>query len=335
MKAEHMIVLGFSIVAVALAAAWEARAGKVSKQKTEITTETITTGLNYPRLWLFYNDSEVNAREWADFGARSSHVLNIPILNVFYQSIVKANGDTYKIEVINGLTGLKELLGEDCFPENLKRPGASINVAEEDWIRAAILAKYGGLWLSPSVVALKGFGKLPNDKIIAFGEDDVPMYRSSCPGFRALWVPSGSNPLMMKWEQVIKDRLNNQLGGQQFRGDAKSDWMNMFNGQSDVIMSRKEELVRNSKTQKKLQLEDIFATWMNGEIQFEIPCYAVYMVVPYKDLLERRQFGWIIKTGEEELLESQLVISKILRKTLRPSTLKNSKVGRMEFFVRA
>jgi hypothetical protein len=317
MKTEHMIVLGFAIVAVALAAAWEARSGKLSNSKKEITTETIKMGLQYPRLWLFYNDSEVNAREWADFGARSSHVLNIPILNLFYQTIVKANGDTYKIEVINGLTGLKELLGEDCFPECLKRPSASINVAEEDWIRAAILAKYGGLWLSPSVVALKSFGKLPNDKIVAFGEDDVPMYRSSCPGFRALWVPTESNPLMVEWEKVIKERLNNQLGGLQFRGDAKSDWMNMFNGRPDVIMSRDEELSRNLKTQKKLQLEDIFATWMNGEIQFNIPCCAVYMVVPYRDLLERRQFGWIIKTNEEELLESQLVISKILRKSLK------------------
>jgi len=182
MKTEHMIVLGFAIVAVALAAAWEARSGKLSNSKKEITTETIKMGLQYPRLWLFYNDSEVNAREWADFGARSSHVLNIPILNLFYQTIVKANGDTYKIEVINGLTGLKELLGEDCFPECLKRPSASINVAEEDWIRAAILAKYGGLWLSPSVVALKGFGKLPNDKIVAFGEADVSFFLSRISG---------------------------------------------------------------------------------------------------------------------------------------------------------
>lgn len=315
MKREHLIVLGFGVAVVALAAIWEARSGKLLKTH-EITVDTLKIGMTNPRIWLYYNDSEVNAREWSDFGARSSHVLNLPILNLFYQTIVAVNGNSYKIEVINGLTGVAELLGAESLPQTLKRAGASVNTAEEDWIRTAILAKYGGLWLSPSVVSLKGFGELPKDKIVAFGEDDVPMYTSSCPGFRALWVPVASHPLMVEWEQLIKNRLENQLGGLQVRGDAKSDWMNMFHGNPDVIMNKKAELSRNSKNQKKLQLEDIFGTWMNGAIPFEIPSDAVYMVVPYKDLLDRRQFGWILKSSEQEILDSELVISSILRKKL-------------------
>jgi hypothetical protein len=309
MKTEQYILIGFGIVLVAAAAFWEARAGRI-KQGVEINTDSLKIGLQYPKIWLFYNDSEVNAREWADFGARGSRVLNIPILNLFYQSIVVANPD-YKVEVINGVTGVKELLGEESLPVNLRRFGASVNVAEEDWIRTAILAKFGGLWLSPSVVALKGFGSLP-DKIVAFGVDDVPMYSSSCPGFRALWVPRPSHPVMVEWEQVIKNRLNTQLGGLQVRGDAKSDWMSLC--KKDIIMS-KGELGRNPKTQKKLELEDIFATHI-GMPRFEVPCDAVYMVVPFKDLMDRRQFGWVLKSSEEEILGSELVISEILRKAV-------------------
>jgi len=308
MKTEQYIILGFGVAIVALAAFWEARAGRI-KKGVEINVDSLKIGLTNPKIWLYYNDSEVNAREWADFGARGSHALNIPILNLFYQSIVKANPD-YKVEVINGLTGLKELLGEDVLPLKLRKFGASVNVAEEDWIRTAVLAKFGGLWLSPSVVALKGFGSLP-DKIVAFGTDDVPMYSSSCPGFRALWIPIPSHPLMVKWEQIIKNRLNTQLGGLQVRGDAKSDWMNMFNGRSDVVVS-KDELSRNPKTHKKLELEDIFATSVGT--RFDVPCNAVYLVVPFKDLMDRRQFGWVLKSSEEEILESELVISGILRK---------------------
>jgi len=193
-----------------------------------------------------------------------------------------------------------------------------VNVAEEDWIRTAILAKFGGLWLSPSVIALKGFGKLP-DKIVAFGMDDVPMYSSSCPGFRGLWVPIQSHPLMVKWEQIIKNRLNTQLGGLQVRGDAKSDWMNMFSGNPEVALS-KGELSRNTKSQKKLELEDIFATQV-GASRFELPCDSVYLVVPFKDLMDRRQYGWVLKSSEQEILESELVISDILRKKLTSSKL--------------
>jgi len=308
-KTEQLIVLGFVVAAVGLAAIWEARGGRVKKGPV-INSEMLKIGLNLPKIWLFYNDSEVNAREWADFGSRSSHVLNIPILNLFYQSIVKANGDKYKIEVINGLTGLKELLGEDALPIQLRRPGAFVNTAEEDWIRTAVLAKFGGLWLSPSVVAVKGFGDLPTDKIMAFGQDDVPMYSSSCPGFRALWVPVPSHPLMVDWEKTIKARLDNQLGGLQIRGDAKSDWANMFNGRAQVVVNKEAELSRNVRTQKKLELEDIFAT---GVHHFEVPCSAVYIVVPFKDLLDRRQFGWILKSSQEDILESDLAISNILR----------------------
>jgi hypothetical protein len=311
MKTEQYLILGFGVTAVALAAIWEARAGRL-RRGVEINADSLKIGLHNPKIWLYYNDSEVNAREWADFGARSGHVLNIPILNLFYQTIVTANPD-YKVEVINGLTGVKELLGEQALPVNLKKFGASVNVAEEDWIRTAVLAKFGGLWLSPSVIALKSFGKLP-DKIVAFGMDDVPMYTSSCPGFRALWVPKPLHPLMVRWEQAIKNRLNTQLGGLQVRGDAKSDWMNMFSGQPDVILS-KGELSRNHKTQKKLELEDIFAT-QTGTPRFEIPCDSVYLVVPFKDLMDRRQYGWVLKSSEEEILESELVISDILRKKL-------------------
>lgn len=83
MKTEHWIVLAFGVTVVAVAAFMEARAGAYKKQGCEITPETLKIGMNYPVIWLFYNDSEVNAREWADFGARSSRVINIPILNMF------------------------------------------------------------------------------------------------------------------------------------------------------------------------------------------------------------------------------------------------------------
>ena len=43
-------------------------------------------GLNTPKIWIFINDSEVNSRWWADFGARSSRVYNMPFLNLCYQS---------------------------------------------------------------------------------------------------------------------------------------------------------------------------------------------------------------------------------------------------------
>ncbi len=39
-------------------------------------------GMDKPVIWLYYDTSDVNSRQWADFGARSSRALNMPFLNL-------------------------------------------------------------------------------------------------------------------------------------------------------------------------------------------------------------------------------------------------------------
>ena len=314
MKQEQILVLGIGFAIVALAAYWEARGGLPKKRTAEITPESLRIGEDRPRIWVFYNTSDVNSRDWYDFGARSSRVINIPLLNSLYEKIVMRNGETYKVEVIGGVQDLPALLGFETLPSCLQQPRARVSVAEEDWIRSAILAKYGGLWLSPSVVCLKGFGQLPEDKTVFFGEDTQGMYSSPIPGFRAVWAPKAGDVRFGEWANRVKGRLDGQLGGVQIRGDAKSDWMDLFEGQPDVICDVGCELRRNPRTRKVLELEDLFAAGTEGRLPFSVPESTVYIPIPYEDLLNRRHFGWILRTSEPQLLESDLVISYLLKK---------------------
>ena len=190
MKTEQIVVIGIAIACITLAAFSEIYVGPPRVLRTEITTEVLTVGIYRPRIWIFLNDSETNTRSWSDFMARSSHVINIPLLNLCYETVLKQNGQTYQIEIIGGLQRVAELMGGwEAMPKYMSNPKAAVNEPEEDWIRSAILSKYGGLWLSPSVLCLKPFGELPTDKIVAFGQDYTPMYGSAIPGFRALWSP--------------------------------------------------------------------------------------------------------------------------------------------------
>ena len=68
-------------------------------------------GMDKPVIRLYYDNSDVNSRLWADFGARSSRALNLPFLNLCYETIVNQNREDYRIEVIGGLSGVAELLG--------------------------------------------------------------------------------------------------------------------------------------------------------------------------------------------------------------------------------
>ena len=324
MKTDNMLFVAVFIGAVIVATLWK---GRPIREGAEITPEMLTIGSNRPIIWLFYNDSDVNSRNWSDFMARGSRVINIPLLNLCYESIVAKNGDKYRIEVVGGLQGVAERLGGwEALPNSMRNPKSRVGLAEEDWIRTALLAKYGGLWLSPSVVCLKGFGDLPSDKIVAFGQDEESLYGSGIPGipgFRALWSPSPKHPIFKEWEDRIWNRLENQLGGKQLRGDVKSDWADIVAASSskDAIELRiKEELGRDPRTNKSLDLENIFASGTGGRLPFTIPETAVYLPIPYNDLLNRRNFGWILRSSEEQIRESDLAIRYILDGTYVKST---------------
>jgi hypothetical protein len=220
----------------------------------------------------------------------------------------------YRVEVIGGLQGVAERLGGwERLPNPMRNPRSRVSIAEEDWIRTAILAKYGGLWVSPSTVAIRPFGKMPA-KVIGFGQDSSPMYGSGVPGFRSLWSPSAEHPMFVEWERRIRDRLENQLGGRQVRGDAKSDWVDL-SARYDVEVDVLAELGRDDHN-KTLDLEKIFASGTEGRLPFVVRENAIYLPIPYDDLLNRRHFGWILRSSEEQILESDLAVRYILEKSL-------------------
>ena len=303
MKAE-LVFIGITMVFLGSVILYEYGSPKADHGRVEITPETLMIGNTNPTLWLFYNTSDVNSRHWLDFGARSSYAINIPLLNLLYERILQLNGKQYNVRVLSGLSGVAELLGGwEHLPSRLQKEKARVYVAEEDWIRTAILAKFGGLWLSPSVVALRPFGPLPKDRIVTYGQDAGP---GPC-----IWVPTAGNPIFIEWEKRIRRRLEEQTGGCQIRGDSASDWPELAEGTTQTLEFRPmEELSR--KKGKKLELEDIFATGTEGRLPFDIPSSATYMVIPYDDLLQRSAWGWVLRMSEEQILSSDLALSHIL-----------------------
>jgi hypothetical protein len=295
------ILIGMAVILIVAILIWE-YISELPTLKTSLTPESIKIGLSNPRLWVFYDTSDVNSRDWYDFGARSSKAINIPLLNTLYERIAAHNGIDYNIEVLGGLDSIAEHLGGwSNMPLTLQNPKARVMKEELTWIRTAILAKYGGLWVSPSVISLAPFGKLPNN--ITIFTDDVN------PEFAAIWVPSAEDPMFVKWEKMLRERLDTQLGGYDFRDDSSIDWKEL----SPDATILPYELSRNPKTNRKIQLEDIFAAGTEGRLTFKIPKASKYIVIPYNDLLDRRAWGWVLRSSEEQIMESDLAITHILR----------------------
>jgi len=279
-------------------------------------------GMDKPVIWLYYDTSDVNSRNWSDFGARSTRALNIPFLNLCYESIVRQNKDIYRIEVIGGLAGAAELLGGwDHLPPGLRDPISPVNEAELNYLRAAILAKHGGLWLEPYCVCLKPFGTLPEDKTVFFGTDLDETYAGSAgtnvPGFRAIWTPKAQHPMFNEWSAVCYERVTQKRGGDQIRGDAKWDFVRFSNDyvQTGLVVDPAAEGMRK-KNGKRIQLEDLLAS-TDGKLTFDLCSYTTYVPFPWRELTDRQMFGWFLRMSEAQIMESDLAVKHLLVKSLK------------------
>jgi hypothetical protein len=291
----------------------------IIKKNPFMDRHLLERGMDKPVIWLYYDHSDVNSREWSDFGSRSSRALNVPFLNLCYESIVEHNKGDYRIEVISGLAGVADRLGGwEHLPPGLRDPISPVNEAEINWIRAAILAKYGGLWFTPHSVCLRGFGKQPKDKVVFFGTDLDETYAGKdgtiVPGFRACWSPSPSHPLWMKWAKMCYERVANKRGGAQIRGDVKWDYIQLVTEFSDkgIVVDPHAECSRK-KNGKRIQLEDLLATGTDGNLPFDVKPHMVYLPFVWTEMRDRRIFGWFLRMSEDQIIESDVAVKYLLR----------------------
>jgi hypothetical protein len=274
--------------------------------------DLLTRDMKKTPIWVFYDTSIPNARKYADFGARNSRAINIPFLNLCYQSIVLQNKDMYRIEVVDGLSGVAELLGGwKELPPKLQNPLGTLETSDVAWIRSAILAKYGGLWVAPSVICIKPFGALP-DKPVFFGVDSDETFAGTAgaavPNFYVAWSPKPEHPFWVAWEAKSRQRLGSSGGGDVARSDEKWEFLAISAIYPDIEVRPLAEASRKGPAGRRIQVEDLLSAGQEGEWPFEISVLANYVSIPWPELKDRRAFGWFLRMSEDQIAESDLVI---------------------------
>lgn len=272
-------------------------------------------GMDLPVIWLYYDTSDVNSRWWADFGQRSSRALNVPYLNLCYESIVEANKGVYRVEIISGLSDAAARLGGwNQLPQFMQNPLVAVGPAELNWLRAEFLSRFGGLWVSPSVICLKPFHVLEPDVLTFYGTDMDETYSgragTTVPGFAVMGVLKAGDERVGKWADAAFARLEEGGGGKQIRGDAKWDYTAFATGKVQVYS--REEISRKADG-RRIQLEDLLAAGQDGALPFDIPREGIYVLVPWEEMKDRRNFGWFLRMSEDQILDSDLAISEIFR----------------------
>ena len=277
-------------------------------------------GMDKPVVWVYLNNSDVNSRSWYDFMGRSSRVINLPFLNLCYETIVKHTKNGYRVEVISGLPDLASRLGGwNKMPEPLQNPDSFVREPELNWIRAAVLRKFGGVWVSPSTIWLNELPALPKERAVFFGTntDDTYSTNNSVPALDVIWSPKPEHPVFVDWEMNVRDRLNFRTGGSEFRHDERRDFAEALRKFSDSIqVIRLPEISRKGAPRKRIQIEDLLETSGSATASFDIPKKGIYIPIPLAELLQRESFGWFLRMSEDQILESDMVISHLFRKAI-------------------
>jgi hypothetical protein len=319
--ANNALITAAIVVSFAALGAWFVATSTV-EENSFANRRLLQKDLNLPVIWLYLDNSQVNGRLWSDFMGRSSRAINLPFLNLCYQSIVQQNKGQYRVEAIGGLSDLAVRLGGwEELPSTLQSANAPVGPAEINWIRAAILAKYGGLWMEPSIISIKPFDKLPSDKIVFFGTDDQETYSgplgTKAPGLRVLWSPKPDHPMFIQWAGVAKRRLESGGTGKEFRNDWTSDSLDFAQGYKNEIVYRPLSELRRKPSGKLIELDDLLMAGQEGDLPFAITKESVYVPIPLQELLSRREYGWFTRMSEDQILESDLVVSSLFRFALK------------------
>lgn len=319
MEAVHITVL---IVVVAAAFLGVYSSNKLIDEDIYNKRNLTSLDLDNTTLWLYYDQSEVNSRWWADFGARSSRVLNRPYLNLCYESIVFNTREYYNVKVLAGLSDVAILLGGwDKLPKQLQNPIAHVGEAELNYIRARILRQFGGLWVDPSTIFIRQLPDFTNqENVIFFGTDKDETYASSngthVPDTRIMYSPEAETQVFIELEKLALQRINNSQGGKQFRHDIKWDLLEVKERCNTPINYVPELEFSRKQNGRRIQLEDFLINEL-----IPIPKKAVYVPIDSVELEERRNFGWFLQMSEEQILESTLLISELFKISKRHNVI--------------
>jgi hypothetical protein len=309
---DWMMPLTIGLVAlVAIGLGATVSQGMISNNPFE-AKDLFERGMQRPYIWVFYDTSIPNARNYADFGARSSRALNLPFLNLCYESVAKQNSDKYNIEAIDGLAGLANRLGGwDQLPSKLQNPLVTLEPADFAWIRSAILNKFGGLWVAPATICLRPFGNLPN-KPVFFGTDPDESFSgiagTNVPNFQVAWSPSPNHPFWAGWEAKSKQRLSASGGGDTASSAHKWEYIALAAMNPDIEVRPMAEVSRKGASGRRIQIEDLLSSGQEGDLPFVVGANAVYVPLPWPELKDRRAFGWFLRMSESQITESDLVI---------------------------
>ncbi len=265
-----------------------------------------------PRIWWYVDDSQVNAREWLDWGNRSTREPNEPYLKICQARALALWGDSFTVDPIIGRPAAILKLHEAKIevPADVMRAPPALWMA---WCRSAFLTAFGGLWLDGSVLPV-GSGIALRDRCIGkdalmFGTDPEEGLSdtkgsAAAGGICAGWAATPGHPV---WRGLFRDTSALIAEGAQSwsapeaRRSLRYLWDKHCSG--TVSVDRNGEVSRD-RYGRRLELDTLLGetSWPDGSLEG-----GLWVPLPEgRDGLERASpWLWFTRMSVDQIRESE------------------------------
>lgn len=265
-----------------------------------------------PYLW-FYTENEYNCRHWESFYSRMTRDNYPNCLKLSIYSIYKHCHMDFNIV--------------NLTPNNLSQYLPDLNISSKtnilqkyQIISSGIMYQYGGLWLPPWIIILKSLkpiiNKLESKSVVVFGCPDkfLRCNKDSLSNLEVL----ASRPNIILWKKLYDSLIeNNSLylnSAYNFINIGRCKFWRIFGKRQNILYIYDSRYDGTRDYNGKLITNQELFSYNNILLQDEEKCF--FVLYNYKNIHRNIKYRWFLRMSLEQILDSNLWISKIYKKSL-------------------
>ena len=294
-----------------------------------LLNETPLYGESKPKLWI-HTTYDINARKWRDFYSRNTTDLNQPYIHLTIRTIINHCGDDFNVCLIDDDTFSKLL---PSWEIDLSQTPEPMKSRYRELALLQLIYVYGGIVLPNSFVCIKNlkefYDENTDDGKTAFVCEKVNRSLNTLRDKKKMvFTPDtyivGSpknNETILELITFLKSKYSSPhfSSSNEFTG-LTSHWCIEAINQGQMNLVGGEFVGVKNKNRKRILLENLLE-----EDYLDLHRNAVGIYIPMEDVLQRPKYQWFAVLPSEQILESNMIISKYIVASLVDTTSEYSK----------
>ena len=276
-------------------------------------------GYNKPKIWI-HTKYEVNSRNWKSFYSRNSTDLNQPYIHLTVKSIIDHCGDDFNVCLIDDDTFSKLIPSWDIDLNTVAEPMRS-RLRTLGFLQ--LIYYYGGMVVPNSFLCLKNLKSFYNDGI----RDNKPFVCESINNHVNL-SNDKSNLLFIPDVKIMGSPKNNDIIKDFIEYLKEKNRCHIFSSEFDLLGETQYWCLNNIRNQKMNLIngnligikntfnKPILIDDLLGESFLDLSNDAFGIYIPEDDILKRTKYQWFAVMKSDQLLNTNLIITKYIKSSI-------------------